>query len=114
MQPFLIMYYAPLIFVRYWLLGPSQKYVEESRKGHEKLVEGWRKSVNAAEKADANGYWPVHVNDDGTITTSLQTLPPDPNDLLDLTDLTDGIEKSVAATTVSTNDYASSDTLDAP
>lgn len=75
------------------MVGPSQQYVEESRKGHEKVVEGWRKAVEAAEKANDGGYWPVHLNDDGTITTSL---PPDPNDVLDLTD---GIEKSVAAAT---------------
>ena len=55
------MYYVPLLLVRYWV-GPSQKYIEESRKGHEKLVEGWRRAVDAAEKANAGGYWPVHVN----------------------------------------------------
>lgn len=80
--------------IRYWMVGPSQAYVEESRLGHEKVVEGWRKAVEAAEKANSGGYWPVHLNDDGTITTSL---PPDPNDVLDLAD---GIEKSVAATTI--------------
>lgn len=93
LQPLLIMYYAPLLMIRYWMVGPSQKYVEESRKGHERMVEGWRKAVEAAESANSGGYWPVHLNDDGTITTSL---PPDPNDVLDLAD---GIEKSVAATT---------------
>jgi len=93
LQPLLIMYYAPMLLIRYWLVGPSQQYVEESRKGHEKVVDGWRKAVEAAEKANAGGYWPVHLNDDGTITTSL---PPDPNVVLDLTD---GIEKSVAAAT---------------
>lgn len=82
-----------MLMIRYWMVGPSRQYVEESQKGHEKLVEGWRKAVEAAEKAHADGYWPVHVNDDGTITASM---PPDPNDVLDLTD---AIEMSVAATT---------------
>ncbi|KAL9178347.1 hypothetical protein ACHAXT_001775 [Thalassiosira profunda] len=91
LQPLLILYYAPQLVVKYWLVGPSNKYVEESLKSHERVVEGWRKAVQAAEKASDKGYWPVHVNDDGTITTAL---PPDPEDVLDLTE---GIEKSVAA-----------------
>ena len=62
LQPLLIAYYVPILIVRYYLIGPSQKYVEDSRKGHEKLVDGWRKAVEAAEKAHADGYWPVHLN----------------------------------------------------
>lgn len=79
--------------IRYWMVGPSREYVEENQKGHEKLVEGWRKAVEAAENANSGGYWPVHLNDDGTIIASM---PPDPNDVLDLAD---GIEKSIAAAT---------------
>ena len=56
------MYYVPILIVRYYVIGPSQQYVEDSRKGHEKLVDGWRKAVEAAEKAHADGYWPVHLN----------------------------------------------------
>ncbi len=62
LQPLLIVYYVPILVVRYYLIGPSQQYVEDSRKGHEKLVDGWRKAVEAAEKAHADGYWPVHLN----------------------------------------------------
>ena len=62
LQPLLILYYAPMLMIRYWMVGPSQEYVEESRKGHEKVVEGWRKAVEVAEKANKDGYWPVHVN----------------------------------------------------
>jgi hypothetical protein len=61
-QPFLIAYYAPLLMVRYWLVGPSRQYVEDSWNGHERIVEGWRKAVEAAERASADGYWPVHLN----------------------------------------------------
>lgn len=61
LQPLLIMYYAPLLMLRYWV-GPNRKYAEESRKGHEKLVDGWRKAVEAAENAQRGGYWPVHLN----------------------------------------------------
>ena len=56
------MYYAPMMIVRYWMVGPSRKYVEESQKGHERVVEGWRRAVEAAEKAQEGGYWPVHLN----------------------------------------------------
>ncbi|KAL7441440.1 hypothetical protein ACHAXH_006342 [Discostella pseudostelligera] len=92
LQPLLIMYYVPLLTIRYWMVGPSKQYVEESWQGHEKLIEGWRKAVQAAEKANSDKYWPVHLNDDGTIVISL---PPDVDDGLNLVD---GIEMSVAAT----------------
>lgn len=72
MQPFLIVYYAPLLMVRYWLVGPSKQYVEESRKGHEKLIEGWRKAVQAAEKANSDRYWPVHLKGVSCIAKSLE------------------------------------------
>lgn len=36
--------------------------MNDSRRGHEKLVDGWRKAVEIAERAHADGYWPVHLN----------------------------------------------------
>jgi hypothetical protein len=56
------MYYAPMMIVRYYMVGPSNKYVEESQRGHERVVQGWRKAVEAAERAQEGGYWPVHLN----------------------------------------------------
>jgi hypothetical protein len=61
-QPLLILYYAPILILRYYVVGPTQQYVEDSRSGHQKLVDGWRKAVKIAEKAHADGYWPVHLN----------------------------------------------------
>lgn len=61
-QPLLIIYYVPILFVRYYFIGPSEQYVNDSRRGHEKLVDGWRKAVEIAERAHADGYWPVHLN----------------------------------------------------
>ena len=61
-QPLLILYYVPILFVRYYFIGPSEQYVNDSRRGHEKLVDGWRKAVEIAERAHADGYWPVHLN----------------------------------------------------
>ena len=55
------MYYAPMLIMRYWV-GPTREYREESHKGHEQLVEGWRRAVEAAEKAQSGGWWPVHLN----------------------------------------------------
>jgi len=78
--------------VRYRIAGPKEGYAEEGRRGHDALVDGWRRAVRGAEGECADGYWPVHLNEDGTIGTSL---PTDPNVI---SDLTDGIEKSVAAT----------------
>ena len=48
-------------------MGPSRAYVEESRRGHEVVVEGWRKAVEAAEAAQAGGYWPVHLNGEDNV-----------------------------------------------
>lgn len=36
--------------------------MNDSRRGHEKLVDGWRKAVEIAERAHTDGYWPVHLN----------------------------------------------------
>lgn len=45
-------------------------------------MDGWRRAVRVAEEVGREAedgtfnYWPVHLNDDGTITASL---PPDPD-----------------------------------
>lgn len=44
--------------------------MNDSRRGHEKLVDGWRKAVEIAERAHADGYWPVHLN--GEISLEVQ------------------------------------------
>ena len=76
LQPLLVMYYAPLLMVRYWMVGPSKQYVEESRKGHEKLIDGWRKAVQAAERANSDEYWPVHLNGEELIHVfDLKSIP---------------------------------------
>ncbi|KAL7548016.1 hypothetical protein ACHAWF_011292 [Thalassiosira exigua] len=89
-QPLLILYYVPLLTIRYWMVGPSDRYVDEGRKLHERAVEGWRNAVRASERAHEGGYWPVHVNEDGTI---VGVRPPDPREW---TDVADGIKRSVA------------------
>lgn len=56
-QPFLIMYYAPLLILRN-LAGPTGK---RARASHEVVVDSFKAAVDAAEEK-ADGYWPVHVN----------------------------------------------------
>ena len=57
LQPFLIMYYAPLYILRSFA-GPTGK---RAREAHEILVDSFKAAVDAAEEK-ADGYWPVHVN----------------------------------------------------
>lgn len=58
LQPFLILYYAPLFILR-GLTGPS---AELARKKRRLVLEGWKDAVEHAERAEAGGYWPVRVD----------------------------------------------------
>lgn len=60
-QPFLILYYAPLFILRN-LTGPTRK---RARKTHEHFMEGWKEAVETADEKSA--YWPVHLSKDGTL-----------------------------------------------
>lgn len=66
-----MLYYTPLFILRN-LTGPTRKRARDS---HEHFIEGWKNAVKAAEDAQEDGYWPVHVNDDGVIEA---VLPPKP------------------------------------
>jgi hypothetical protein len=61
LQPFLILYYTPLILLR-TLTGPSRKRAVDK---HNTVIDAWKEAVNVAEKLEKNGYSPVSVNDDG-------------------------------------------------
>ena len=65
LQPLLVAYYVPLLILRYRVVGPTKTYDEEGRRYHEVVVDGWRRAVEAAERANAGGYWPVHLNGEG-------------------------------------------------
>jgi len=86
LQPFLVLYYMPLFILRS-LTGPTRK---KARETHEHFVEGWKQAVKAAEDAQEDGYWPVHVNDEGQIVT---VLPPDPEKKI--VDITEGVAESM-------------------
>lgn len=61
LQPFLIVYYTPLILLRLWT-GPARRNAAAK---HETVVEAWKEAVIVAKQAERNGYWPVVVSDDG-------------------------------------------------
>jgi len=82
LQPFLIMYYVPLLLLR-GLVGPTKTYKSEAKAAHEQLVANWSDAIKAAEAAQKGGYWPVHVDEDGSFRAAM---PPDPDTVLDITD----------------------------
>lgn len=64
LQPFLVLYYAPLFMLRN-LTGDTRKRAKAS---HEAIVEGWKKAIKVADKKGSN--WPVYVSDEGNIETN--------------------------------------------
>ncbi len=66
-QPFLILYYTPLTIMKAFI-GSTKNAKSDARASHEKLVEGWRDAIRAADAKIEN--WPIHVAADGTIDTS--------------------------------------------
>jgi len=80
LQPFLVLYYAPLFILRNWT-GPTRR---EARTAHEHFVEGWKHAVELAD--DKTSYWPIHVNAQGEFEKDFAEI-----------DLNEGIEESVEA-----------------
>ena len=91
MQPFLVLYYAPLMLMRSWV-GETKTSKAEKRAAHEKLVEGWKHAIEVAEAAQANEYWPIHVDEDGNIVASM---PPEPEDVWTQNPLNEAVLESV-------------------
>jgi len=65
MQPFLVMYFTPVMVLK--SLCDRPKNYNEALASHEKLVQGWKNAVERAELVQNGEYWPVHVNADGNI-----------------------------------------------
>lgn len=93
MQPFLVLYYAPLMIIRSWV-GETKTARADQLAAHKKVVEGWKHAVEVAEASQASGYWPVHVDEGGNIVANL---PPEPNDVWTQTDLNEAVLESVEA-----------------
>jgi hypothetical protein len=62
LQPFLVMYYTPLILIRSFA---SPKNRKRALKKHETVLEAWKEAVVVAEQTEKDGYWPVVVSEDG-------------------------------------------------
>jgi len=62
LQPFLVMYYTPLILLRS-LTSPTTRKRAVAK--HETVLEAWKEAVAVADKTEKEGYWPVVVNEEG-------------------------------------------------
>ena len=55
LQPFLILYYAPLFIIKNLAHPQNEK--------HEAFIDGWKQAVQIADETSAN--WPIHINENG-------------------------------------------------
>jgi hypothetical protein len=62
LQPFLVLYYTPLIILRS-LTSPTTR--KRAIAKHETVVGAWKEAVTLAEQTEKSGYWPVVVSNDG-------------------------------------------------
>jgi hypothetical protein len=74
LQPFLVLYYAPLFLLRN-LAGSATR--QRARQQHATVLEAWKEAVEYAEKMQQDGYWPVVVSEDGYFE---MLAPPNPED----------------------------------
>jgi hypothetical protein len=67
-QPFLVLYYAPLFILRS-LTGPTHK---NAQKVHEEFLQSRRRAVETAHKRSS--YWPLHLDKDGYIEADFEEI----------------------------------------
>jgi len=91
LQPFLVLYYTPLILLKS-LTSPTTR--KRAVVKHETVLEAWKEAVVVAEKTKEDGYWPVVVNDEGYFELSK---PPSVDGVLDSASDTD-VAEAMAAT----------------
>jgi hypothetical protein len=58
LQPLFIMYYTPLMIIKY-LIGPYKNEKKQAFATHEKIIEGWKDAIRAAELEV--GFSPLRV-----------------------------------------------------
>lgn len=68
LQPFLVLYYAPLFILRN-VTGPTRKRAKTT---HEHFLQGWKEAVETADKS--SNYWPMHLNSEGNIEKDMAEL----------------------------------------
>lgn len=62
LQPFLVLYYTPLILLKS-LTSPKTRKRAVAK--HETVLEAWKEAIAVADKTEKDGYWPVVVNEEG-------------------------------------------------
>lgn len=67
-QPFLVMYYAPLFVLRN-VTGPTRK---QAKTTHEHFLEGWKEAVETADRTSS--YWPMHLDSEGNFEKDMAEL----------------------------------------
>jgi hypothetical protein len=77
-QPFLIIYYAPLFILR----SISAPQRNQGVKKHDALVESWKQAVETADQSTS--YWPLHLDKNGDFEADIAEM-----------DLTDAVAQSV-------------------
>jgi hypothetical protein len=68
LQPFLILYYVPLLVLK-GMVGSTSTSKREASEEHDKLVNYWKDAIMLAETRSAS--WPLHVKADGTLKYDL-------------------------------------------
>jgi len=88
LQPFLVLYYTPLIILR-TLTSPNNRKRAVAKR--ETVLEAWKEAVVVADKTKKEGYWPVVVSDEGYFEL---TKPPSVGEA----DADDQLAEAMAAT----------------
>ena len=91
LQPFLVLYYTPLIIVRSLARPTIRKRAVAKR---ETILAAWKEAVDVAEKTERDGYWPVVVNEEGYF----ELAKPPSVDGVELPDEDDKLAEAMAAT----------------
>lgn len=68
LQPFLIIYYVPLVILK-GLVGATSTTRKDASVVHEQLVDYWKEAITMAENQSAN--WPLHVMSNGRLQYDL-------------------------------------------
>jgi len=91
LQPFFIMYYTPLMILKYFI-GSHKNAKKEAFAAHEKIVEGWKDAIRAAEVAQE--FWPLHITEDGQIESLTPQSVPINDAILESLDVASTIKNS--------------------
>jgi len=109
LQPFLVLYYTPLILLR-TVTGPTRKHAVAK---HETVVDVWKEAVLVAEKVvEKDGYSPVSVSEDGyfelkappSTTSSVLSIDNHPSDDDDCNNNSSENTATTTTTTTTTNE----------